>query len=142
MNTKKKLKSMKPQNIGLPSGFKIYINESLCKYYKYMWWKCSLLQTRGSIQSFWVKNESIRIRQHLLLIMKTWNVLFWKKIFVTTTMMEILQIKWILFYVVAEMFCMVCKFFWVEFVCFSWLIRLVIKILTFFCLFWKGMVWF
>ena len=52
MNNKKKLKSMKPQNIGLPSGCKIYINENLCKYYKYLWWKCKLLQTRGSIQSF------------------------------------------------------------------------------------------
>ena len=62
MNNKKKLKSMKPQNIGLPSGCKIYINESLYKYYKYLWWKCKLLQTRGSIQSFWVTNESIRIR--------------------------------------------------------------------------------
>ena len=62
MNNKKKLKSMKPQNIGLPSGCKIYINENLCKYYKYLWWKCKLLQTRGSIQSFWVTNGSIRIR--------------------------------------------------------------------------------
>ena len=34
MNNKKKLKSMKTQNIGLSSGCKIYINESLCKYYK------------------------------------------------------------------------------------------------------------
>ena len=62
MTNKKKLKSMKPQNIGLPSDCKIYINESLCKYYKYLWWKCKLLQTRGSIQSFWVTNGSIRIR--------------------------------------------------------------------------------
>ena len=62
MNNKKKLKSMKPQNIGLPSGCKIYINENLCKYHKYLWWKCKLLQTRGSIQSFWVTNGSIRIR--------------------------------------------------------------------------------
>ena len=52
MNNKKKLKSTKPQNIGLPSGSKEYINESLCKYYKYLLWKCKLLQTRGSIQSF------------------------------------------------------------------------------------------
>ena len=36
MNNKKKLKSMKTQNIGLPSGCKIYISESLCKYYKYL----------------------------------------------------------------------------------------------------------
>ena len=62
MNNKKKLKSMKPQNIGLPSGCKIYVNESLYKYYKYLWWKCKLLRTRGSIQSFWVTNGSIRIR--------------------------------------------------------------------------------
>ena len=34
MNNKKKLKGMKPQNIGLLSGCKININESLCKYYK------------------------------------------------------------------------------------------------------------
>ena len=62
MNNKKKLKTMKPQNIGLPSGYKIYINESVCKYYKYLWWKYKLLQTRGNIQSFWVTNGSIRIR--------------------------------------------------------------------------------
>ena len=62
MNNKKKLKSMKPQNIGLPSGCKIYINESLCKCYKYLWWKCKSLQTHGSIESLWVTNGSIRIR--------------------------------------------------------------------------------
>ena len=62
INNKKKLKSLKPQNVGLPSGCKIYINESLYKCYKYLWWKCKLLQTRGSIQQFWVMNGSIRIR--------------------------------------------------------------------------------
>ena len=61
-NNKKKLKSMKPQNNGLPSGCKIYINESLSKYNKNLWWKCKLLQTHGSIQSFWVTNGSIRVR--------------------------------------------------------------------------------
>ena len=53
---------MKPQNIGFPSGCKIYINEILCKYYKDLWWKCKFLQTRGSIQSFWVTNGSTKIR--------------------------------------------------------------------------------
>ena len=62
MNNKKKLKSMKPQNISLPSGCNVYMNESLCEYYKYLCWKCKLLQTRGSIQSSWVTNGSIRIR--------------------------------------------------------------------------------
>ena len=62
MNNKKKLKSTNTQNIGLPSGCKIYINENLCKYYEYLWWKCKLLQTNGSIQSFWVTNGSIRFK--------------------------------------------------------------------------------
>ena len=63
MSNKKKIKSMKLQNIGLPSNScNIYINKSLCKYYKYLWWKCKLLQTPGSIQSFWVTNVSIQIR--------------------------------------------------------------------------------
>ena len=62
MNNKKKLKTMEPQNIGLPSGCKIYIFESSCKYYKYLWCKCKSLQTRGRIQLFWVTNGSIRIR--------------------------------------------------------------------------------
>ena len=34
MNNKNKLKSMKPQNTDLLSSCKIYINESLCKYFK------------------------------------------------------------------------------------------------------------
>ena len=55
-------KSIKPKNIGVPSSCKTYINESLWKYFKYLWWKCNLWQTRGSIQSFWAKNWSIRIR--------------------------------------------------------------------------------
>ena len=63
MNNKKKLKSMKPQIIDSPSGCKVYIYESLCKYYNYFSWKCKLLQTRGSIQLFWLTNWSIRIRR-------------------------------------------------------------------------------
>ena len=61
MNNKKKLKSMRTKNIGLPPACKVSISESLWKYYKYMFWKCKLMQTRGSIELFWVKNGSIRI---------------------------------------------------------------------------------
>ena len=63
INNKNKLKSTKPQNIVLPSSCKIYINESLCKCYKYLWWKCKLLQTFGCIQRFWVIIGSIKIRE-------------------------------------------------------------------------------
>ena len=98
MNNKRKLKSMKPQNIGVPFGCKTYINESLCKYYKHLWWKRKFLQTHGSIQSFWVTNGSIRIRYQndevtSVTHIETSNVTFWKMIFVTKTIMGILQIK-------------------------------------------------
>ena len=59
MNNKKKLKSIKPQNICLLSTCKIYINESSHKYYKYLWWKCKLIQ---NLKSFWVTNGSIQIK--------------------------------------------------------------------------------
>ena len=54
-NEQQKEVNMKPQDIVLPSGY----------FYKYLWWTCKLVQTSGSIQSFWVTNGSIRIRhQH------------------------------------------------------------------------------
>ena len=108
MNNKKKLKSMKPQNIGLPSGCKIYINES-CKYYKCLWWRqhsTNSWQHSVVLGDKWVnKNQaSKRWGNVLLLIWKTWNGTAWK-IFVTTTMMEILQMKWMCGWnVVVEMF--------------------------------------
>ena len=58
MNNKKKLKSMKLQNI---AGYKIYVSVTLFKYHKHLWCKCKLLQSHGSIQSFWVTNVSISI---------------------------------------------------------------------------------
>ena len=62
MKNKTKLKNINSDTFGLPSGCKIYINESLCKYYKYLWMKCKRLQIRNCIQSFWVTNGSIRIK--------------------------------------------------------------------------------
>ena len=62
MKNKQKLKNIDSSALGLPSGCRIYINESLCKYYKYLWWKCKLLLSRKCIDSFWVTNGSIRIK--------------------------------------------------------------------------------
>ena len=36
----KRLKQMKTEFLNLPVGVKIYINESLCPYYKKLWTKC------------------------------------------------------------------------------------------------------
>ena len=62
IKNKSKLKQINTSSINLPAHCKLYINESLCKYYKYLWWKCKLLQSRDCIDSFWVTNGSIRIK--------------------------------------------------------------------------------
>ena len=40
---KTKLKQLKPESLNLPASVKIYINESLCSYYKKLWTKCKKL---------------------------------------------------------------------------------------------------
>ena len=43
---KKKLKNIDHKKIGLSSGMKVFINESLCGYYKLLWSKCKKLFLR------------------------------------------------------------------------------------------------
>ena len=57
---KKKLKSVDLKSIGISNP--IFINDSLCKYYKYLWSKCKKLLNGGFIQSFWITNGTLRIK--------------------------------------------------------------------------------
>ena len=59
---KKKLKQLKPESLNLPASVKIYINESLCPYYKKLWTKCGKFWDAKQISSFWVSNGSIRVK--------------------------------------------------------------------------------
>ena len=59
---KKKLKQLKPESLNLPASVKIYINESLCPYYKKLWTKCKKLWDAKRIVSFWVSNGSIKLK--------------------------------------------------------------------------------
>ena len=59
---KKKFKNLDPETLNLPSGTKIYINESLCRYYKKLWSMCKNLWDAKHILSFWVSNGSIRVK--------------------------------------------------------------------------------
>ena len=40
----------------------VYINDSLCFYYKKLWFKCKKLWTYKSIFGYWVSNDSIKVR--------------------------------------------------------------------------------
>ena len=57
---KKNLKGIDLSSTGIKSP--VYINESLCKYYKMLWRKCKKLCVNKLIHSFWVSNGSIRLK--------------------------------------------------------------------------------
>ena len=59
-SSKRKLKDMDLTSIGINNP--IYINDSLCTYYKMHWRKCKSLRSNKLIHSFWVTNGSIRLR--------------------------------------------------------------------------------
>lgn len=41
-------------------GKHIYVNENLCPYYRFLWFKCRLLHKKGQIHSYWTYNGQIR----------------------------------------------------------------------------------
>ena len=51
---------MKLNSIGIDTP--VYINGSLCDYYKKFWSKCKKLRTNKLIHGFWVSNGSIRLK--------------------------------------------------------------------------------
>ena len=62
MNKKKSLKNANLDGTGLPPSTSLFINPSLCSYYKYLWSKCKALWSGKLISSFWVSNGSLRIK--------------------------------------------------------------------------------
>ena len=59
-SSKRKLKDMDLTYIGINNP--VYINDSLCTYYKMLWRKCKSLRTNKLIHSFWVTNRFIKLR--------------------------------------------------------------------------------
>ena len=61
LKNKSLLKTFKPTDIGLPDGI-VYVNESLCRYYKYLWSKCKQLWRSREIHSFWCTNGTLKLK--------------------------------------------------------------------------------
>ena len=57
---KKKLKGLDLFSIGINSA--VFINDSLCRYYKNLWAKCKKLWLNKFIHGFWTSNEFIRLK--------------------------------------------------------------------------------
>ena len=57
---KKGLRGMNLSSLGISSA--VYINDSLCTYYKMLWGKCRKLLSNKYIHSFWVTNGTIKLK--------------------------------------------------------------------------------
>ena len=56
-------KKMKGKNLtSLRINKPVYINDSLCAYYKKLWAKCNKLRDNKVIHEFWISNESIKLK--------------------------------------------------------------------------------
>lgn len=62
LSVKRDLKKLENDVVGLPGNAKIFVNQSLCSYYKMLWAKSKKLHTLGKINSFYVSNSTIKIR--------------------------------------------------------------------------------
>ena len=47
---------------GIPPNTTIFVNQSLCSYYKFLWSKCKILWLNKIIETFWASKGSCRIR--------------------------------------------------------------------------------
>ena len=62
LQRKKKLKSVDITKVGLPKGTLVFINQSLCSFYFYLWSLCKSLHSKKLIHSFWVSNGNVRLK--------------------------------------------------------------------------------
>ena len=60
MRKKSELRKLKPSELDLPNGTKLYINESLCPYDRGLWNQCKKLWNKQGIFSFFTVNGSVR----------------------------------------------------------------------------------
>ena len=61
-NVKKDLKKLTLEDLELPGNSKLFINRSLCPYYKMLWSKSKKLHSLSEIHSFFISGDTIKIR--------------------------------------------------------------------------------
>ena len=62
LRIKKDLKSLEPTELDFPEGTRIFINESVCAYYRGLWNKCKKLKGMGKLHVFFVSNGTIKLK--------------------------------------------------------------------------------
>ena len=64
LRVKKDLRNLNLEDLGFHEENEIYINGSLCQYYRMLWFKSKKLHSMGRIHSSQIADESINIKVH------------------------------------------------------------------------------
>ena len=59
---KKYIRSLEPTEFDFPDGTRIFINESICAYYRGLWNKCKKLKGASTLDVLFVSNGTIKSR--------------------------------------------------------------------------------
>ena len=62
LSIKKDLSKITMENVPLTGGNKIYINQSLCLYYRMLWSKRKLLHRMGKIFAYYLSNGNVKTK--------------------------------------------------------------------------------
>ena len=62
LRVKKDLKHLDPTKLSFSEGTKIFINESLCPYYRATWNKCKKLRANKKLHQFYTINGIVRVK--------------------------------------------------------------------------------
>ena len=62
LSVKKNLQKSKMEDIGLTGGNKVFINHSLCPYYRVLWSKSKVLLNMGKINRLMVSNGTVKVK--------------------------------------------------------------------------------
>ena len=59
---KKDLKYLTAYDFDLPGATKIFVNQSLCPYYRILWSKTKRLQSMGKINNFFTSGGTVKVK--------------------------------------------------------------------------------
>ena len=62
MRVKRQLKGLDPSAVDLPEGTKIFVYESLCPSYQWIWNKCKKLRDKQKVHQYYTINGLNRLR--------------------------------------------------------------------------------
>ena len=62
LSVKRDLRNLSMEDVGLPGDTRIFINQSLCPYYRILWSKSKKLHSLGKVHTFYVSNSTNKIK--------------------------------------------------------------------------------